>query len=230
MRRDHLLSAERDAESVDGQLQPEVLEVGNDRSIDSDLEPLAVFQKLPPVRCLVPRPAPADAAVGCKVMRMPRRAASGKIVRRGDRDLAQVRTESDGDHVLLDDFADADRGVIAARHDIHDLIVEREVEYDVGVRLMKGSQQRPQAQVRGRPEAMNANDAGRARAQLARLSDRDTQFLERRPDPLEQHVAGLGRETLRVFRCSRRIPTRSCAREPSGSGPKRRRRASRPLD
>ena len=125
-------------------------------------------------------------------MRMSRRAAPGEIVRRGDRDLTQVRTESDGDHVLLDDFADADRGVIAARHDIHDLVVQRQVEHDVGVRVMKGSQQRPQAQVRGRPEAMNANDAGRARAQLACLSDRDTEFLQRRPDLLEQPVAGLG--------------------------------------
>jgi hypothetical protein len=125
-------------------------------------------------------------------MRMSRRAASGKIVRRGDRDLTQVRTEFDGDHILLDDFADADRGVIAARHDIHDLIVQREVEHDVGVRVMKGSQQRPQAQLRGRPEAMDANDAGRARAQLACLTDRDTKFLERWLDPLEQPVASLG--------------------------------------
>jgi hypothetical protein len=38
---------------------------------------------------------------------------------------------------------------------------------------------------------MNANDAGRTRAQLACLSNRDTQFLESRLDPLEQLLASL---------------------------------------
>jgi hypothetical protein len=38
---------------------------------------------------------------------------------------------------------------------------------------------------------VNANDAGRARAQLACLSNRRTQFLDRRPDPLEQAIAGV---------------------------------------
>jgi len=178
MRRDHLLSRERDAESVDGRLQPEVLEVGNDRSLDSDLEPLAVFQELPLVRCFVTGPAPADAAVGCEVTRMLGRAAPGEIVRRGDGDLTQVRTEFDGDHILLDNLTDADGGVIAAGHDIHDLIIQRDVEHDVGVRVMKGSQEGPQEQVRGRPKAVNANDAGRACAQLACLSDRGSKRLE----------------------------------------------------
>jgi hypothetical protein len=87
-------------------------------------------------------------------MRMFGRTASCEIVRRGDSNLTQVRAEFDRDHILLDDLADADRRVIAAGDDIHDFIVQRNVEYDVGVSVMKGSQQRPQEQLRGRSEAV----------------------------------------------------------------------------
>ena len=159
--------------------------------LDSDCKPLAVFHELPFIRCLVTGPAPADAAVGCEVMRMLGRATLGEIVRRGDGDRTQVRTEFDGDHVLLDDLADADSDVVAAGHDIHNLIVQRDVEHDIGVGIMKGAQERPQEKVRRRTEAVNANDAGRARAQLACLSNRRTKFLDRRPDPLEQPIAGV---------------------------------------
>ena len=142
-------------------------------------------------------------------MRMLWRAASGQIVRRGNRDLTQVRTEFDGDHVLLDDFADADCGVIAARHDIHDLIVQREIEYDLGVCLMKESQERSQVQVRGRPEAMNANDAGRARASSLVCPTATPSSWSAGLTRWNSTSPAWVRETLRVFRCSRRIPTRS---------------------
>jgi hypothetical protein len=192
MRRDHLLRGERDAESVDGQLQPEVFEVGDDRSLDGDVEPRTSFDELPLVGCLVTGPAPADALVGCEVARMIGGAAPGEIVRRGDDDLTQIWTELDGDHILLDDLADADRSIVAAGHEIHDLIVQRDVEHDIGVRVMERSQVGPQEQLRGGPEAVNPNDAGRASAELPCLSDRGSKLLDRGPDPLKQLVAGLG--------------------------------------
>jgi len=76
------------------------------------------------------------------------RAASCEIVRRGHGNLTQLRTEFDRDHILLDDLADADRGVVAAGHDVHDFIIQRDVEDDVRVLIVKRSQQRPQEQLR----------------------------------------------------------------------------------
>jgi len=139
MRRNHLLSGERDAESVESCLQPEVFGVGNDRSRDGDLEPLAVLLKLPLVRRLVARPAPADACVRCEIAWMSGRAVTGEIVGRGDSDLAQVGTEFDRDHILLNDLADADRRVVTASHDIDDFVVESDIEHDVWVRIVKGA-------------------------------------------------------------------------------------------
>src|SRR3954467_865652 len=106
MRRDQLLTGERDAEPVDGRLQAEVLEVGNDRSLGGDVEPGTVFHELPFVGCLVTGPAPADALVGCQVTRVLRRAVAREIVRRGDDELTQIWTELDRDHIALDDLAE----------------------------------------------------------------------------------------------------------------------------
>jgi hypothetical protein len=57
---------------------------------------------------------------------------------------------------------------------------------------MERSQEGPQEQVRSRPEAVNANDPGRASTELARLADRGGKLLNRGSDPLKQPIAGFG--------------------------------------
>jgi hypothetical protein len=80
-----LVSRECDTDSVERGLQAELLAVRNDRPLDRDLEPLAVFQELPLVRPLMSWPAPADALVGQQMAGMLRCASAGEVVRRSPR-------------------------------------------------------------------------------------------------------------------------------------------------
>ena len=70
-----------------------------------------------------------------EIARMLRPAVSGEIGGRSHRELAQVRAEAHRDHVALDHLADADRRVEAAGNDIDHLVVDGDVEHDIGIGL-----------------------------------------------------------------------------------------------
>ena len=123
---------------------------------------------------------------------MLRCAAASQVVRRGDGDLAQIRTQSHGDHVLLDDLADPDSGVEAARDEVHHFIIHRDVENDIRIGFVEGLQNRSHINFRSGPEAVNANRSDRLLAQMARLADRGAQLLNRGPHSLQKPIACLG--------------------------------------
>ena len=121
---------------------------------------MSVLAELPGVRDRLPRPSPADKAVTQQVVRRVRCTVLGKVARGRHRDLAHIAAERHRDHVALDRLADADADVLTSAHEIDELIVHRDVEYDVGTGGMEGSQYGPDETIRGCPEAVHPDGAG----------------------------------------------------------------------
>ena len=68
-----------------------------------------------------------------EIARVLRTAVQSEIVRRGDRDLTQLLAEGGRDHIPLDDLADADGDVESAGDDVDHLVIQGEIEHNVGV-------------------------------------------------------------------------------------------------
>jgi len=90
---------------------------------------------------------------------MLRHSPAGKVVRRGHGNLTKVRAEPNRDHVLLDHLADPDGSVVTARHNIHDLVIQRDVQNDIRIHLSERSKDGPYVQLHGASEAVNTHRA-----------------------------------------------------------------------
>lgn len=79
MRRDHRFRSERNAEPIDGRQQPEILEIRNHGSRNGDVEPLAVFLKLPFVRGVVARLKLSASATATNARSWPKSPAESRV-------------------------------------------------------------------------------------------------------------------------------------------------------
>ena len=85
-----------------------------------------------PIETLVPR----------EVTGMERNSATSEIRRRTDNHETQVAGHRHGDHVLFDDLAKLDAGVVAVRDDVHRCIAHDQVELDLRMCREKPGEQR----------------------------------------------------------------------------------------
>lgn len=77
-----------------------------------------------------------------QVVRRSRRRVLGEIGRRSDNGAAHVGRDTDGDHVLFDDAAEANAGVETARHDVGQVIIGDDLDPHLRVRGQEGRKDR----------------------------------------------------------------------------------------
>src|SRR5581483_1507123 len=131
IRSDQFLGGESDPETLGSRFQAEALAVANQRSLDLNFEPFTVTVEFPLVGQRMSFPPPAYTTMGRQLAGAGGRAVTGQILRRGHRDLPQIGTELHGNHVTLDHFTDPDRRIVISGHEVHDFIVQGDIEHDI---------------------------------------------------------------------------------------------------
>jgi hypothetical protein len=121
-----------------------------------------------------------------------RRPVGIQISRRpGDRHL-HIGADADRDHVLGERFTEADAGIEALCHDVHETIIDRQIDDEVRIewqQLCQGGQQDALGRlVAGR----DAQCPSRFIAQLGERCEFISDFVEAGTDTLQQSLARLG--------------------------------------
>jgi hypothetical protein len=157
------------------------------------LSSLATFLELPRVDASGAGDAKVYAAVLSQVLGRARRRAAGKISGRGDGKHAQRRPDPHRHHVPGQRLAEPDAGVVSARDDVGEAGLDVELDLDLGIVTNQPVDGRPQDGRRGMLGGGDADRACRPLAQLRQGGEPLVDVVDRRPERLEQALAGLGR-------------------------------------
>ena len=102
---------------------------------------------------------PIDAFVIDELAGMLRFLSPREIRWRADDIQAQVARHRHGDHVLVDDFTEANAGIVALGDDVERLVAEEQIETHVRMRLEKTGEQRAAQEALGRRGREDADHA-----------------------------------------------------------------------
>ena len=104
-----------------------------------------------------------------------------------------VRPDAHRDHVALQALAEPHAGIEAAFDHIGEAILDDDLQHDVGIGRSKGAEPWRQRQMRGGARHGQPQVPGRPVARLDRRLQRQVDLGQRRPQPLQQLRALLGR-------------------------------------
>ena len=114
--------------------------------------------------------------------------------------------EPHGDHVLRHRLAQAYARVEAFGHDVHQPSLRDKVHVHRRVALQQDRDDAVEQEARRRFGRIDAHDARGRAAEGVHLAQRQGQVVQGRPQPRQQALARLRRDTLRVVRFRSRTP------------------------
>ncbi|MNT23262.1 hypothetical protein D3C72_1586750 [compost metagenome] len=134
---------------------------------------------------------PQQAGVLQQVARMHGHAALRQVGWRSrHREALRARADGDGDHVLLQPLAIADARVAATGDDIDKIIIDHQLDPDLGIGAQELVDHGLQEEARRVDRHVQAQGAARAVAQVVQHVERAAHFIERRAQARQQQCTG----------------------------------------
>ena len=170
--------------------------VAGELPADTDIQSAPVFFEFPGIDPAKGGQAQIDANVLGQVVRGLRFGMGREVTRRADDGHAEVGTDPDRDHVLLDLLAQPDAGVITFRDQIRQFLIDRQFDADFGIVPHQLLDLRHQDRLRGVPACRQSDQTRRLLPQCADRADLRLDVVERRAQGFSELLSRFGRRDI----------------------------------